>query len=68
VQVATVSALTSAAPANSQPPGDIMSLDTSTLYLVATMIAALLGFMLLFFSYQENISALKWWGTAFVGA
>src|ERR1700756_4856902 len=43
-----------------------MSLDTSTLYLVATMIAALLGFMLLFFSYQENISALKWWGTAYL--
>jgi len=43
-----------------------MSLDTSTLYLVATMVAALLGSMLLFFGYQENISALKWWGTAYV--
>ena len=43
-----------------------MSLDTSTLYLVASMIAALLGFMLLFFGHQENISALKWWGTAYL--
>jgi diguanylate cyclase (GGDEF)-like protein len=43
-----------------------MSLDTSTLYLVATMIAALLGFMLLFFGHQENVSALKWWGTAYL--
>ena len=46
-----------------------MSLDTSTLYIVATMIAALLGLMLLFFGFQEKISALKWWGSAYlVGA
>src|SRR6202166_5231623 len=43
-----------------------MSLDVSTLYLVATMVAALLGSMLLFFGYQENIAALKWWGTAYL--
>jgi diguanylate cyclase (GGDEF)-like protein len=43
-----------------------MSLDTSTLYLVATMVAALLGSMLLFFGNQENVSALKWWGTAYL--
>jgi diguanylate cyclase (GGDEF)-like protein len=43
-----------------------MSLDTSTLYLVATMVAALLGSMLLFFGNQEKISALKWWGTAYL--
>jgi diguanylate cyclase (GGDEF)-like protein len=43
-----------------------MSLDTSTLYLVATMVAALLGSMLLFFGNQENIPALKWWGTAYL--
>jgi len=43
-----------------------MSLDTSTLYLVATMIAGLLGFMLLFFGYQENMTALKWWGSAYL--
>jgi len=46
-----------------------MSLDTSTLYIVATMIAALLGMMLLFFGFQERIAALKWWGSAYlVGA
>src|ERR1700693_5382090 len=43
-----------------------MSLDTSTLYLVATMVAAMLGAMLLFFGKQENIAALKWWGTAYL--
>ena len=43
-----------------------MSLDTSTLYTVATMIAALLGMMLLFFGFQERIAALKWWGSAYV--
>ncbi|HEY2210485.1 MAG TPA: GGDEF domain-containing protein [Bradyrhizobium sp.] len=43
-----------------------MSLDTSTLYLVAAMVAAMLGAMLLYFGKQENISALKWWGTAYL--
>jgi diguanylate cyclase (GGDEF)-like protein len=43
-----------------------MSLDTSTLYTVATMIAALLGMMLLFFGFQEKIVALKWWGSAYL--
>jgi diguanylate cyclase (GGDEF)-like protein len=43
-----------------------MMLDTSTLYLVATMMAAMLGAMLLFFGRQENIPALKWWGTAYL--
>jgi diguanylate cyclase (GGDEF)-like protein len=43
-----------------------MLLDTSTLYVVATMVAAMLGVMLLFFGKQENIAALKWWGTAYV--
>jgi diguanylate cyclase (GGDEF)-like protein len=43
-----------------------MSLDTTTLYLVATMVAAMLGGMLLFFGSQENIPALKWWGTAYL--
>src|SRR5579871_4858060 len=53
----------------SQTLGDTMSLDTSTLYIVATMIAALLGMMLLFFGIQEKIIALKWWGSAYlVGA
>ena len=43
-----------------------MSLDTSTLYAVAAMIAALLGMMLLFFGLQEKIAALKWWGSAYL--
>jgi diguanylate cyclase (GGDEF)-like protein len=43
-----------------------MSLDSITLYLVATMVAALLGAMLLFFGRQEDNSALKWWGTAYL--
>jgi diguanylate cyclase (GGDEF)-like protein len=43
-----------------------MSFDTSTLYLVAAMVAAMLGAMLLFFGKQENIPALKWWGTAYL--
>jgi diguanylate cyclase (GGDEF)-like protein len=43
-----------------------MSLDSITLYLVATMVAALLGAMLLFFGRQENNPALIWWGTAYL--
>jgi diguanylate cyclase (GGDEF)-like protein len=43
-----------------------MSLDSITLYFVATMVAALLGAMLLFFGNQENNAALKWWGTAYL--
>src|ERR1017187_2617525 len=43
-----------------------MSLDISTLYLVATMVAALLGAMLLFFGGQESIPALQWWGGAYL--
>jgi hypothetical protein len=43
-----------------------MSLDTSTLYLISTMLAAMLGVMLLFFGRQERIPALTWWGTAYL--
>ena len=43
-----------------------MSFDTSTLYLFATMVAGMLGAMLVFFGRQENIAALKWWGTAYL--
>jgi len=46
--------------------GTSMLLDISTLYLVATMMAAMLGGMLLFFGAQESIPALKWWGTAYL--
>src|SRR2546429_2086016 len=45
--------------------GEPMSFDTSTLYLFATMVAGMLGAMLLLFGKQENIPALKWWGTAY---
>ena len=43
-----------------------MSFDTSTLYLFATMVAGMLGAMLMFFGRQENIPALKWWGSAYL--
>jgi diguanylate cyclase (GGDEF)-like protein len=43
-----------------------MSLDISTLYLVATLVCALLGGMLLYFGRQENIPALNWWGYAYL--
>lgn len=43
-----------------------MLLDTSTLYLVATLVAAMLGFMLLYFGRQEKIAALNWWGCAYL--
>src|SRR5882724_1762631 len=46
--------------------GEPMSFDTSTLYLFATMVAGMLGAMLVFFGRQENIPALKWWGTAYL--
>ena len=43
-----------------------MWFDTSTLYLFATMVAGMLGAMLIFFGKQENVPALKWWGTAYL--
>ncbi len=43
-----------------------MSLDSHTLYFIATMIAAMLGVMLLVFGKNENIPALKWWGSAYL--
>ncbi len=43
-----------------------MSLDSITLYIVATMVAALLGAMLLFFGRQEKNPALTWWGSAYL--
>ncbi|MEH2606620.1 diguanylate cyclase (GGDEF)-like protein [Bradyrhizobium sp. AZCC 1588] len=46
--------------------GEPMSFDTSTLYLFATMVAGMLGAMLVLFGRQENIPALKWWGTAYL--
>src|SRR5262245_34586116 len=43
-----------------------MSIDTSTLYVFATMIAGMLGAMLVFFGKQENIPARKWLGAAYL--
>jgi diguanylate cyclase (GGDEF)-like protein len=43
-----------------------MPLDTRTLYLVAAMVAGMLGAMLLLFGKQESIPALKWWGSAYL--
>ena len=43
-----------------------MSFDTSTLYLSATLVAGMLGAMLLFFGRQEKIAALNWWGSAYL--
>ncbi|EKS38683.1 GGDEF domain-containing protein [Afipia clevelandensis] len=48
------------------PAGTHLSLDISTLYLVATLAAAMLGVLLLFFWRQEKIAALGWWGAAYV--
>jgi diguanylate cyclase (GGDEF)-like protein len=42
------------------------TLDISTLYLVATLVAALLGGLLLYFWRQEKIAALGWWGAAYI--
>ena len=43
-----------------------MSFDTSTLYLSATLVAGMLGAMLVFFGRQEKIAALNWWGSAYL--
>src|SRR5882724_8612878 len=43
-----------------------MSLDIPTLYLVATLVAAMLGALLLFFWRQEKLPALGWWGAAYI--
>lgn len=43
-----------------------MSLDISTLFLVATLICALLGVMLHYFGRQEKMPALNWWGNAYL--
>jgi len=43
-----------------------MALDISTLYLVAALVAAMLGALLLFFWRRERIPALGWWGAAYL--
>lgn len=46
--------------------GTFMSLDHSTLYLVATLVCALLGCLLLYFGRRERLAALVWWGCAYL--
>jgi diguanylate cyclase (GGDEF)-like protein len=43
-----------------------MSLDISTLYVMASLVAAMLGGLLLYFWRQERIAALGWWGAAYI--
>src|SRR5437588_3857104 len=43
-----------------------LTLDISTLYLVAALVAAMLGGLLLYFWRQEKIAALGWWGAAYI--
>ena len=47
--------------------GSVMSLDTATLFTVATGIAGLLGVFLVVVWFQErSIRALAWWGAAYL--
>jgi diguanylate cyclase (GGDEF)-like protein len=43
-----------------------VSLDVSTLFVVATLVTALLGLFLLYAWTQERIRALAWWGAAYL--
>jgi len=49
-----------------QDSGASMTLDVSTLFIVAACITALLGLFLLFVWTQDRIRALGWWGTAYL--
>src|SRR5215813_15591628 len=43
-----------------------LTLDVSTLFIVATCVSALLGLLLLFAWTQDRIRALAWWGAAYL--
>jgi diguanylate cyclase (GGDEF)-like protein len=43
-----------------------LAIDLSTLYVVAALVAATLGSLLLLFGQQERIAALRWWGGAYL--
>jgi len=45
---------------------DVLALDISTLFIVATCVSALLGLLLLFAWTQDRIRALAWWGAAYL--
>ena len=46
--------------------GSTISLDVSTLFIVATCVASLLGLFLLSAWRQDGIRALGWWGAAYL--
>src|SRR5580704_3470578 len=43
-----------------------MSLDIGTLFVIAICVTSLLGLFLLFAWWQDRITALAWWGTAYL--
>jgi diguanylate cyclase (GGDEF)-like protein len=43
-----------------------ISLDIGTLFVIATCVTSLLGVILLFVSIQERVTALAWWGFAYL--
>src|ERR1700683_134751 len=45
-----------------------MSLDIGTLFVIAICVTSLLGLFLLFAWLQDGITALAWWGTAYLMA
>jgi len=46
-----------------------IALDARTLFIVASCVTALLGILLLFAWRHDRVSALAWWGAAYlVGA
>ena len=47
-------------------PATAFAIDLSTLYVVAALVAATLGSLLLLFGQQEGIAALRWWGSAYL--
>jgi diguanylate cyclase (GGDEF)-like protein len=49
-----------------QGTGASITLDVSTLFIVAACVTALLGLFLLFTWAQDRIRALAWWGTAYL--
>jgi diguanylate cyclase (GGDEF)-like protein len=49
-----------------QGTATFISLDVSTLFIVATCVTALLGLFLIFAWTQDRIRALAWWGAAYL--
>src|SRR5712672_1624091 len=49
-----------------QGTATFISLDVTTLFIVATCVTALLGVFLLFAWSQDRIRALAWWGAAYL--